>query len=54
MFISAFAISVGCDATILVIYLQEPGNFGGTSWLTIKKGNGYAEELVDIVSALNR
>lgn len=36
---------------MIVVYLQRPNKYGGTSWFTIIPGLDYAAEMVDIVSA---
>lgn len=50
MFVSPFTLSLGCDAAIIVIYLQGPMLFGGTSWFSILPDRIYSSEIVDIVS----
>lgn len=50
MFVSPFTVSLGCDIAVIVVYLQRPDRYGGTSWLTIQPGLTFAEEMVDMVS----
>lgn len=50
MFVSPFTVSVSCDAAIIVVYLQRARDFGGSAWLVIEDGHGFAAELVDLVS----
>lgn len=51
MFVSPFAVSLGCDAAVIVVYLQRAHSFGGTPWFTIEVGLDYATEMVDMVCA---
>lgn len=49
MFVSPFTVSLGCDAAIIVVYWQLAVKFGGTVWFGIIEGQGYTEEMVDVV-----
>lgn len=49
MFVSPFTVSLGCDAAIIVVYLQRSDGYGGTPWFTISEGRDYTSEMVDVV-----
>ena len=49
MFLSPFTVSLGCDAAVIVVYLQRAENFGGTPWFSIVSGRDYTTEMVDVV-----
>lgn len=52
MFVSPFTVSLGCDAAVIVVYLQRAENFGGTPWFAIAFGQDYTSEMVDVVRDL--
>lgn len=52
MFVSPFTVSLGCDAAILVIYLQQADSFGGTPWFAILDGLDFSSEMVDVVRGI--
>ncbi|CAM9515425.1 unnamed protein product [Pylaiella littoralis] len=49
MFVSPFTVSLSCDVAIVVIYLQRPGEFGGSPWFAITDGHVFTTEIVDAV-----